>query len=239
MANKPTYEELEQKVKAFERAESEHNQVEEKLWESEERHRLFVETMNEGMAIQRDQLLTYVNKAFCRMLGYSRDELIGKEIATLFDQENRKKLKNQMAKRREGVAEPYEITLTAKDGSQIYTIITPHSLYYEDNIFHGSSAIFTDITKRKQAEVALQKAYDELEVRIMERTAELQKTHDELEQRVDERTRELKKANDKLEKANEETKTFAYIVSHDLKAPLLNIKGFSNELNRAINEINS
>jgi PAS domain S-box-containing protein len=42
-----------------------------------------------------------------------------------------------------------------------------------------------------------------------------------------------------LEQANEEVKQFAYIVSHDLRAPLTNLKGFSEELNYALEVIGS
>jgi PAS domain S-box-containing protein len=41
---------------------------------------------------------------------------------------------------------------------------------------------------------------------------------------------EVKRYLDEVEVANEEVKTFAYIVSHDLRAPLVNLKGFSSEL---------
>jgi PAS domain S-box-containing protein len=47
---------------------------------------------------------------------------------------------------------------------------------------------------------------------------------------------ERKRAEAALEQINEEMKNFAYIVSHDLRAPLVNIKGFSDELNRSIKE---
>lgn len=40
-----------------------------------------------------------------------------------------------------------------------------------------------------------------------------------------------------LQQANEEIKQFAYIVSHDLRAPLVNLKGFSAELRSALEEI--
>ncbi|MFN8450072.1 MAG: PAS domain-containing protein [Anaerolineae bacterium] len=73
----------------------------------------------------------------------------------------------------------------------------------------GLVGIGLNITERKRAEEALQQAHDQLEHRVAERTAEL---------RI----------------ANEEVKRFAYIVSHDLRAPLVNIKGFSSELKFAL-----
>ncbi len=56
---------------------------------------------------------------------------------------------------------------------------------------------------------------------------QLQAAHDELEQRVKERTSELSAA-------NEEVRHFAYIVSHDLRAPLVNVQGFVAELQESL-----
>ncbi len=50
---------------------------------------------------------------------------------------------------------------------------------------------------------------------------------------------ELTKRTKSLEKANEEVKTFAYIVSHDLRSPLVNLKGFSGELSAHLNTVKS
>ncbi len=47
----------------------------------------------------------------------------------------------------------------------------------------------------------------------------------------------LKSYSEELAAINEELKNFAYIVSHDLRAPLVNIKGFSQELDRSLHEI--
>ncbi len=61
----------------------------------------------------------------------------------------------------------------------------------------------------------------------------LQRAHDELGERVAERTAELAAANVILAQKNEEVEAFVYIVSHDLRAPLVNLQGFSNELERS------
>ncbi len=50
---------------------------------------------------------------------------------------------------------------------------------------------------------------------------------------------QLKRYAVELEQANEEVKQFAYIVSHDLRAPLVNLKGFSAELHFALEAIDS
>ena len=50
---------------------------------------------------------------------------------------------------------------------------------------------------------------------------------------VGEQSAKLKRYADDLERANEEVKQFAYIVSHDLRAPLINLRGFASELRAA------
>lgn len=59
---------------------------------------------------------------------------------------------------------------------------------------------------------------------------EVETLNTELEQRVEERTGELLRA-------NEEVQRFAYIVTHDLRAPLVNIMGFTSELEASIDPI--
>ncbi|HLY27763.1 MAG TPA: ATP-binding protein, partial [Aggregatilineales bacterium] len=65
---------------------------------------------------------------------------------------------------------------------------------------------------------------------LREATRALQEAHDKLELRVRERTTEL-------EVANEELLRFTYVVSHDFRAPLINLKGFTGELEVAVKTI--
>jgi signal transduction histidine kinase len=64
-------------------------------------------------------------------------------------------------------------------------------------------------------------------------TEELRMLNAELEQRVALRTAELAAANVILAKKNEDAEAFVYIVSHDLREPLVNIQGFSTEIERS------
>ena len=51
-----------------------------------------------------------------------------------------------------------------------------------------------------------------------------------LEERVEERTRQLESTVAELHRKNEEAEAFVYIVSHDLRGPLVNVQGFAREL---------
>src|SRR5262249_23691029 len=94
-----------------------------------------------------------------------------------------------------------------------------------------------DITEHRLSQNALSDLLDNLATRVAERTGalesanralrdteqELRHSHDDLVRRVHERTADRNAA-------VEELKMFAFIVSHDLRAPLVNLKGFSQEL---------
>lgn len=94
--------------------------------------------------------------------------------------------------------------------------------------------------KIKATECQLRDAHDQLEKRVVERTVQLADANRELELEIEQRKRteeRLELSAGRLKQSNEETKNFAYIVSHDLRAPLVNLKGFSAELKSALDVI--
>jgi len=96
-------------------------------------------------------------------------------------------------------AEIFVPTLYGGKGAYIWGTASP--LFDDEGRIVGAIESIRDVTDRKHAEEALQRSHDELEVRVLERTAE-------------------------LEAKNAEMERFTYTVSHDLRSPLVTIQGF-------------
>ena len=162
---------------------TERKQAEEALRESEEKYRNLIETATEGIWIlDAEARTTYVNEKMAEMLGYSQEEMIDRFAWDFADEEGKAILKMNMEKRRQGINETYEFKLMCMDGSPLWVLISAKSFFNKDSKFTGSLGMFTDITKRKEAENALKKAHDNLENLVIERTAELEKAYKSLKE---------------------------------------------------------
>jgi len=128
-------------------------QIEDALRESKARYRLVLDKMNDGFAIQTEAgKLAYVNKRFCEMLGYNREEIIGRPPSDFLNEENQRIIMKETAKRQKERGENYDLVWERKTGDQIHTLISPAELKDTNGRYLGSFAVITDITHRIKAE---------------------------------------------------------------------------------------
>jgi len=153
-----------------------------------------------------DERILSWNRGAERIYGYTAEETVGKPISTVVPPDLQGELTGIMERVRRGErVEHFETIRRRKDGKTIHVALTVSPIRDGNGKIIAASTIARDITDRKRAEEEIQKLNKELEQRVAERTSQ-------------------------LELANKELEAFAYSVSHDLRAPLRSIDGFSRIL---------
>ncbi len=194
---------------------TERQRAEERLRASEERYRsLYTKTPVLLHSIDATGKLISVSDYWLDNLGYELNEVIGRRIPEFLTQASRQDAENIFLPEffKTGFLKEAELQFVKKNGEVIDVLLSAIAERDAKGEIVRSMAVLVDVTERKQAKEALQKAHDELEIRVQERTAE------------------LSEANELLANKNEELESFAYSVSHDLQAPLRSIDGFSKAL---------
>ncbi len=130
------------------------------------------------------------NPAAERIFGYTKAEVLGKTTGILHQPEEAAVLTPKMVQEVLAVGRwAGEVSFIRKDGTEgvCETVVVP--LYSEKGQAIATISVNRDITDRKQAQAALLQAYDELELRVAERTQELAKANEELQLENAERRR--------------------------------------------------
>jgi PAS domain S-box-containing protein len=125
-------------------------QVEMALKESEERLNSFYHATFEGIMITEQGKIIDVNHQFAKIVGYERNELIGKEVINLVVEEDREIVLGNI---QSDFDHPYEGRAKKKDGSIIFVEAHGHQIMYQGRPSRVTA--IHNITERKQAEEAL------------------------------------------------------------------------------------
>jgi PAS domain S-box-containing protein len=176
-------------------------------WRAEEAYRSVFEHSLQGLTVVCDDHIVMANQAIVYLTGYPLEELVGVHAHVLMDRllhpDDRENLFASLQDHRAqgGVGRGRrEFRLLRKDGTVRHVLAQSSPIS-----FGGKPAMLVahvDLTERWQAEAALRLLNSELEARVAERTAD-------------------------LEAAARELETFSYSVSHDLRAPLRAIDGYT------------
>lgn len=173
------------------------------LRESEEHYRALVELSPNGIVVHGDGVIRFLNRAAADLFGLqSAEEAEGRQLADFLAPSSRSGWERHVSRVQVGNKPPVSSEVKLVRGKVVAEVASvPFSI-------EGAQAVqslFRDISERKRTE------------------EEIRHLNKELEKRVEDRTRQL-------EASTRELEGFCYAVSHDLRAPLLRIEGFSTAL---------
>lgn len=136
---------------------TEQKEQEKALRQTEQRYRRLFETSQEGILLASPSgEIIDVNPALCELTGYDREELLGRQASTLYDDESREKL--VQALQRDGRVQSLEVHLHCKDGEERICQVSATLWTDEDGDAQAVQSFVRDVTEEKEAKEALEES---------------------------------------------------------------------------------
>lgn len=134
-------------------AEKERRKAEAALRISERSYRELVQTMSEGLVVtDAQQIVTYVNKSFCQMLGYSDGEIIDHHLVEFVAEEHKGLIQKILSHPSVPGIKRHEVAWATRSGDKLLTLASQKKIVDPALGHVGCLGVFTDITERKRIE---------------------------------------------------------------------------------------
>ncbi|WP_172832094.1 hybrid sensor histidine kinase/response regulator NahK/ErcS' [Pseudomonas mucidolens] len=206
----------------------------ETLSESERWIRLITDHVPALIAyLNADLVYEFTNKVYEQWYCWPRGVMLGQSLREAHSEQHYQRLEAYVARALAGESVTFEFAETNINNQERYMLrsYVPNRLPSGEVV--GIFVLIRDITERRRTAEALHQAYQNLELRVRERTAELTSLNDQLLREIDERRRvesRLREAKLEAEQANLSKTKFLAAVSHDLLQPLNAARLFTGAL---------
>lgn len=133
------------------------------LEKSEEKYRELAENISEGIYLTENGYIKMVNTPACRLFGYEPEEMTNRKVWDFVRPEQEQEIKNLFIKKvRELDGSPVDVECVRKDGSTFWGEISMRIIRDQKRVF----GVISDITSRKEAEQALQRSEQRLNMAL-------------------------------------------------------------------------